>query len=146
MDSREPPPPPPYHNHHQIMMMMGPPPPNSYTPTTNNQQQQFPFHSKPDSQLDGSLSPSSSGFIRDAGFGIEPVKKKRGRPRKYSGADNFGLVLSPSSATPNSGTVGHAADSGGTPPRPGSDSKKGRGRPPSSGKKQLDALGIICVV
>ncbi|XP_021815486.1 AT-hook motif nuclear-localized protein 5 [Prunus avium] len=61
----------------------------------------------------------------------EPVKKKRGRPRKYGPDGPVSLGLSPMSATPN--------------PRPGSTSptpKRSRGRPPGSGRKQqLATLG-----
>ncbi|XAR70303.1 hypothetical protein NMG60_11027113 [Bertholletia excelsa] len=60
----------------------------------------------------------------------EPVKKKRGRPRKY-GPDgtNMSLGLSPLSAPPPSGS---------TSPTP----KRARGRPPGSGRKQqLASLG-----
>ena len=57
----------------------------------------------------------------------ESSKKKRGRPRKYSPDGNIALGLVPN----------HAAASSAEPP-----AKKHRGRPPGSGKKQMDALGI----
>ncbi|XP_050152766.1 AT-hook motif nuclear-localized protein 5-like isoform X3 [Malus sylvestris] len=61
----------------------------------------------------------------------QPVKKKRGRPRKYVPDGPVSLGLSPMSATPT--------------PTPGSTSptpKRSRGRPPGSGRKQqLAALG-----
>jgi predicted DNA-binding protein with PD1-like motif len=74
------------------------------------------------------------------GFSVEPARKKRGRPRKYSPDGNnnniaLGLATSPVTPTVDSsgGAVAHSSEP--------SSSKKGRGRPPSSGKKQLDALG-----
>ncbi|WOK99030.1 AT-hook motif nuclear-localized protein 10-like [Canna indica] len=59
----------------------------------------------------------------------EPMRKKRGRPRKY-GPDGTSLALNSSSAS------GHSYSSASDP------TAKRRGRPPGSGKKQqLDALG-----
>lgn len=52
----------------------------------------------------------------------EPVKRKRGRPRKYGPDGTVSLALSPSPSS-NPGLV--------TPPQ-----KRGRGRPPGTGKKQ----------
>lgn len=61
----------------------------------------------------------------------EPVKRKRGRPRKYGPDGTVSLALSPSSAA-SPGTV--------TP----STQKRGRGRPPGTGRKQqLASLGEI---
>ncbi|KAG5593199.1 hypothetical protein H5410_043713 [Solanum commersonii] len=62
--------------------------------------------------------------------GSDPVKKKRGRPRKY-GPDgtNMSLALSPLSSNPPSGSI-----------TPGP--KRIRGRPPGSGwKQQLASVG-----
>ncbi|ONI23050.1 hypothetical protein PRUPE_2G167000 [Prunus persica] len=60
----------------------------------------------------------------------EPVKRKRGRPRKYGPDGTVSLALSPSSSA-NPGMVTS------TP-------KRGRGRPPGSGKKQqLASLGEL---
>ncbi|KAL3499873.1 hypothetical protein ACH5RR_038966 [Cinchona calisaya] len=126
-----------------------------------NQQNQprFPFNSsmmsssgpgsKPFSDYSdggGGQSPPNTG---GGGFSIEPAKKKRGRPRKYSpdgAGSSIALGLSPTSGTPiSSASVVGITDSGGgggggtlssdTP------AKKHRGRPPGSGKRQLDALG-----
>lgn len=59
----------------------------------------------------------------------EPVKRKRGRPRKYGPDGTVSLALSPSS-TASPGTL--------TP----STQKRGRGRPPGTGRKQqLASLG-----
>ncbi|XP_057978925.1 AT-hook motif nuclear-localized protein 9 [Malania oleifera] len=52
----------------------------------------------------------------------EPVRRKRGRPRKYGSDGTVSLALSPSSVTP--------------PATVSSSQKRGRGRPPGSGKKQ----------
>ncbi|XP_074576280.1 AT-hook motif nuclear-localized protein 10-like [Curcuma longa] len=60
----------------------------------------------------------------------EPMKKKRGRPRKYGPDGAMSLGLTPSSAS------GYSNSAGSDP------TAKRRGRPPGSGKKQqLDALG-----
>ena len=97
------------------------------------------LQSKPEGAFDGS-SPTSSSGMR---FSIEPAKKKRGRPRKYTTDGNIALGLSP---TPVSSGIspGYAdSGSGGVTHDVASEnpSKKNRGRPPGSGKKQLDALG-----
>ena len=61
----------------------------------------------------------------------EPVKKKRGRPRKYAPDGQVSLGLLPMPAKPK--------------PSPGSDAsgqKRSRGRPPGTGRKQqLATLG-----
>ncbi|XP_027183174.1 AT-hook motif nuclear-localized protein 10-like [Coffea eugenioides] len=156
--------------------------PNSYplqsNPTANSnsimqQQQQnpprFPFNSsmvsssgpgpgpKPFSDYvdgGGQSSPTTGGGTGPGGgFNIEPAKKKRGRPRKYSpdgAGSSIALGLSPTPVTPiSSASIVGLADSGGgggggtlsseTP------AKKHRGRPPGSGKRQLDALGAAGV-
>ncbi|XP_019181646.1 PREDICTED: AT-hook motif nuclear-localized protein 8-like [Ipomoea nil] len=91
---------------------------------------------------DGS-SPGASGFS------IEPAKKKRGRPRKYSPDGNIALGLSPTPVTPiSSSMVAHpdsaaagAGSSAAATPSSENQVKKARGRPPGSVKKQMDALG-----
>lgn len=58
---------------------------------------------------------------------LEPMKRKRGRPRKYGPDGNMALALAPLSSTPGLFSPSQ---------------KRGRGRPPGSGKKQqLAALG-----
>lgn len=60
----------------------------------------------------------------------EPVKRKRGRPRKYGPDGSVSLALSPSSST-------HPGKTNTTSPQ-----KRGRGRPPGTGRKQqLASLG-----
>ncbi|XP_052735821.1 AT-hook motif nuclear-localized protein 5 isoform X2 [Vigna angularis] len=79
-----------------------------------------------------------ANFNHDIGIGSgapssEPVKKKRGRPRKYGPDGTVSLRLSPMSAPANSTQGGSATTLS---------QKKGRGRPPGSGRKQqLAALG-----
>ncbi|KAG5058566.1 hypothetical protein JHK86_013562 [Glycine max] len=91
----------------------------------------------------GSNSPFSveppqghANFNHGIGIGApssEPVKKKRGRPRKYGPDGAVSLRLSPMSAPANS-----TQDASETTPS----QKKARGRPPGSGRKQqLAALG-----
>ncbi|KAK1419222.1 hypothetical protein QVD17_28384 [Tagetes erecta] len=160
-----------HHHHHQQQqqqqqqlppgMMM---PPNSYhhhnlpnnsaaTPANNNSiitheslQQRFAFDGA-DQYGDGSSPP---GGFRPAGFNIEPARKKRGRPRKYSPSPdgNIALGLAPAPVTASAGGGGHdtsndggGSGGGGGTPNTDSSAKKHRGRPPGSGKKQLDALG-----
>ncbi|KAK9266909.1 hypothetical protein L1049_027168 [Liquidambar formosana] len=146
MDSREAQAPPPG-------MMVGP---NSYgTSLPNNSSMispnsaatmmpnpRFPFNSmvtsasKPMDSLntmyDGG---SASSGLRPGGFNIDPAKKKRGRPRKYAPDGNIALGLSP---TPIASVV-HEESSHTPSSEP--QAKKNRGRPPGTGKKQLDALG-----
>lgn len=68
------------------------------------------------------------------GFSIEQAKKKRGRPRKYASDGNIALGLAPTISPVNHQSSDNAPSS---EPQP----KRNRGRPPGSGKKQLDALG-----
>ncbi|XP_022720634.1 AT-hook motif nuclear-localized protein 10-like isoform X2 [Durio zibethinus] len=81
------------------------------------------------------------------GMGNEPMKRKRGRPRKYGPDGTMPLALVPAPSTVSV----TQSNSGGfpSPPPPSGGSatsptsmKKARGRPPGSGKKQqLEALG-----
>lgn len=164
MDSREslaPQQPQRHQPHHQLPpgMMM---PPNTYTthqpqphhfPNTNNSivahdsiQQRFSFDGG-DQYGDGSSPP---GGFRAGGFSIEPARKKRGRPRKYSPSSdgNIALGLAPAPVTSSGGHLeslndGGSGSGGGGTPNTDSGVKKHRGRPPGSGKKQMDALGEI---
>ncbi|XP_009783446.1 AT-hook motif nuclear-localized protein 10 [Nicotiana tabacum] len=123
-----------------------------------NQQQNsgFPFNSVANTasasavqQPNLDYSDASSPRAATTGFSIEPVRKKRGRPRKYSPDGNIALGLSPTPVTPISSVVPTNTDSGGGGDVEGTSSenpsKKARGRPPSSSKKQLDALGAAGV-
>lgn len=84
----------------------------------------------------------------------EQVKKKRGRPRKYKPDGSVTLGLSPSPSTPHSSSpgMGTMVTTPGSGFGPGTGSggsgsgalteKRGRGRPPGSGKmQQLASLG-----
>ncbi|RDX69185.1 AT-hook motif nuclear-localized protein 13, partial [Mucuna pruriens] len=146
MDAREPPRPPP------PTMMTGPASyasansspivgPNSSATMMAPATARFPFGAVPQQQpppppmsepfppavaYDGPSSPMKPCAL---------AKKKRGRPRKYSPDGNIALGLAPTHVSPPP-----AGDSAGTASAEGP-AKKHRGRPPGSGKKQLDALG-----
>ncbi|PKA53921.1 Putative DNA-binding protein ESCAROLA [Apostasia shenzhenica] len=74
------------------------------------------------------------GRVRQA----EQVRRKRGRPRKYGPDGAVSLALSPMSSPPSvSGTASAGPPGSGT-----STGKRGRGRPPGTGRKQqLASLG-----
>ena len=100
--------------------------------------------------IEGSPSSVAAQQQQPMRFGIEPqAKKKRGRPRKYAADGNIGLALAPTSPASNSygggAEGGGGGDSGGGGNANSSDppAKRNRGRPPGSGKKQLDALGTV---
>ncbi|TQD71080.1 hypothetical protein C1H46_043383 [Malus baccata] len=101
------------------------------------------------------MAPAATAGL-NMNMGTEPMKKKRGRPRKYGPDGTMALALSPSAppVTVSSSSVGAfspapapapAPPSGGgsaSPPPTSTSTKKSRGRPPGSSKKQqLDALG-----
>ena len=80
-------------------------------------------------------SHGGGGGLSEGVSQTEPVKRKRGRPRKYGPDGNVALALSPisSSAPPSgTGTVSGSASGSGAPTQ-----KRGRGRPPGTGRKQL---------
>lgn len=116
--------------------------PNSAAAQMMSSASRFPFNSMMGSSSKPSESPNAASYdgsqseLRTGGFNIDSGKKKRGRPRKYSPDGNIALGLSPtpitSSAVPADSAGMHSPD-----PRP----KKNRGRPPGTGKKQMDALG-----
>ncbi|XP_057478428.1 AT-hook motif nuclear-localized protein 13-like [Actinidia eriantha] len=154
MDLRESQPPP----HPPPPQMVGHP--NSYAPnlpnnnSSNNntsppmmQNPRFPFNSVA-SSTSKPMEPLNTQFGDGSHFSIEPARKKRGRPRKYSpDGGNIALGLAPTPAaapvTPISSSVVLHGDSGGGGLATDTPAKKSRGRPPGSGKKQLDALGSI---
>ncbi|KAF3449451.1 hypothetical protein FNV43_RR10179 [Rhamnella rubrinervis] len=118
--------------------MMGGPTGGRFPFNSVAQQVSKPLDSLSNHPYDGSSSPGlrpcgSGGFNMDSGS-----KKKRGRPRKYSPDGNIALGLA--TTTISSSTAGHG-DASNTPSSEPGAAKKNRGRPPGSGKKQLDALG-----
>ncbi|KAJ6801010.1 AT-hook motif nuclear-localized protein 9-like [Iris pallida] len=105
-------------------------------------------------QLDSSMSMPMSMSIPTHGMNVggggsfvgEPAKRKRGRPRKYGPDGSVALALSPlpSSVTPTSGSgSGSGGGAGLSVSVSGSPGlKRGRGRPPGTGRKQqLASLG-----
>ena len=88
--------------------------------------------------------PSPHGLNINMG---EPMKRKRGRPRKYGPDGTMALALTsvspPSAGPPGSGAGGFSPSSAST--MSGSaDAMKKRGRPPGSGRKlQMAALGNL---
>lgn len=117
----------PYNQPVQQQQQQPPPPPPPSKPS------EAPSNTSP---FDGS---SSSSALRPCGFNMDSAKKKRGRPRKYSpDGGNIALGLAPTPMSSSSGP----GDLSGTPSGEPS-AKKNRGRPPGSGKKQLDALGMF---
>ncbi|XP_074578097.1 AT-hook motif nuclear-localized protein 11-like [Curcuma longa] len=90
-------------------------------------------------------SPPAASAHGGSGLGegvnlVEPVKRKRGRPRKYGPDGAVALALSPSSLSAPSGTAG--TESGSAPGAGTPAQKRGRGRPAGTGRKQqLASLG-----
>ncbi|XWS38735.1 hypothetical protein CRYUN_Cryun19dG0155900 [Craigia yunnanensis] len=112
----------------------------------------FPFHSPPphhqhQQQTKPLDSLNSVGFDGSSRYNTEPaMKKKRGRPRKYDPDGNIAVLqLAPttpiSSNSAGGDSVGLENSSGGGAQEPSS--KRNRGRPPGSGKRQIDALGGV---
>ncbi|OIW10880.1 hypothetical protein TanjilG_27826 [Lupinus angustifolius] len=121
----------PHHHHHQ------PPPP----PSNNNNSSSEPFTIN-NNNNNNSVAPyedGSSSALKPCGLtAIDSGKKKRGRPRKYSpDAANIALGLAPAVTQ----QVSPPPSGGSSAPSSEPLAKKHRGRPPGSGKKQLDALG-----
>ncbi|KAL9666502.1 hypothetical protein QQ045_000836 [Rhodiola kirilowii] len=77
--------------------------------------------------------------------GAEQVKRKRGRPRKIV-PDGTSLALSSNSQGVSKAAVVSGQSEVGEVNAEGSQEKRQRGRPPGSGKKQMDALGGTCGV
>ena len=92
-----------------------------------------------------SVEPPHPNFTHGINIGVspgvpssEPIKKKKGRPRKYGPDGPVSLQLSPMSAAPNA-----------TPGSNSSSQKRARGRLPGTGRKQkLADLGkfFFCFV
>ncbi|KAK7295062.1 hypothetical protein RJT34_17965 [Clitoria ternatea] len=102
----------------------------------------LPFQSSIGGGTIGSTLPLESSAIPSHGVnvgappgappGSEPVKRKRGRPRKYGSDGTVSLALT---STPTSSSHPGALSQ---------NQKRGRGRPPGSGKKQqLASLGEL---
>ncbi|KAL0329104.1 UNVERIFIED_CONTAM: AT-hook motif nuclear-localized protein 8 [Sesamum radiatum] len=119
------------------------------TAIMHQQNPRFPFNSmaaaaaaaagpKPLDHIQSEGSPSGGG---GAGFSIEPARKKRGRPRKYSPDNSIGLGLSPAPVSQISSVMPHNDSGGDGTPSSDTPAKRNRGRPPGSVKRQMDALG-----
>lgn len=80
----------------------------------------------------GSVTEGSSLHGLSINIG-EPIKKKRGRPRKYGPDGTMGLALNPTSAAGSMPPGGFSSSVNSDP------TKKVKGRPPGSGKKQQTA-------
>ncbi|XP_009382370.2 AT-hook motif nuclear-localized protein 9 isoform X1 [Musa acuminata AAA Group] len=96
----------------------------------------FQVESPPAASLHG----GGGGGLGEGASQTEPVKRKRGRPRKYGPDGSVALALSPisSSAPPSATVIGSETASGAGAPT----LKRGRGRPPGTGRKQqLASLG-----
>ncbi|KAL4339533.1 hypothetical protein GQ457_08G025400 [Hibiscus cannabinus] len=119
------------------------------SPPSHNQHHLQQFHHQNQQQLKPLDSFNSLGFDGSTQFqyNSEPaMKKKRGRPRKYAPDGNIALQLAPTSpiAThsanhPGTDSLGLASVAAAVEPPP----KRNRGRPPGSGKRQIDALGGV---
>ncbi|KAK3041601.1 hypothetical protein RJ639_000735 [Escallonia herrerae] len=136
------------------MMMSPPPQPNpSYATTYPNHQH---HHHLPNSSTvitPGSAPVMQQNPIRVPFDSVNPQpyggdgefggthKKKRGRPRKYpleGNSTDLGLSTAPPVASAPAAAAHGDSGGGGTE----TSAKRSRGRPPGSGKKQLDALGV----
>ncbi|GAA0140502.1 hypothetical protein LIER_01833 [Lithospermum erythrorhizon] len=99
----------------------------------------FPFNSSAMGPTNVEFSNGSGTSPKASSLSIEQPKKKRGRPRKYSPeGGNMGLVVSPSSVVVGGNGGDYSGGGNAVSSDPGA--KRSRGRPPGSGKKQLDAL------
>ncbi|KAE8677557.1 AT-hook motif nuclear-localized protein 8 [Hibiscus syriacus] len=119
------------------------------SPPSHNQHHLQQFHHQNQQLLKPLDSLNSVDFDGSPQFQYNTehaMKKKRGRPRKYAPDGNIALQLAPTTPvanhSPNHGgsdsvgleSVGDAVEQ---PP------KRNRGRPPGSGKRQIDALGGV---
>ncbi|XP_064965604.1 AT-hook motif nuclear-localized protein 9-like isoform X2 [Musa acuminata AAA Group] len=95
----------------------------------------FQVESPPAVSSHGGGGGGGGGGQGEGGSQVEPVKRKRGRPRKYGPDGSVALALSPISSSALPDTV--IGSGSGAPAQ-----KRGRGRPPGTGRKQqLASLG-----
>ncbi|CAN4127834.1 unnamed protein product [Withania somnifera] len=140
----------PQHQHHhqqQTNSYVGVPTHNN---NNNNNNSALMQQLQQQQQQQNSGFPFNSSAAAAAGAQQNLDYSDAGRPRKYSPDGNIALGLSPTPVTPISSLVPHTdSGSGGGADAEGpsseNPSKKARGRPPGSGKKQLDALGAAGV-
>ncbi|KAK8639988.1 hypothetical protein V6N13_138354 [Hibiscus sabdariffa] len=120
-------------------------PPSSPHPFSFNPLASPPSHNQQLKPLDSLNSVAFDGSSQFQ-YNLEPsMKKKRGRPRKYAPDGNIALQLAPTTPMPT-----HSANHGATDsvdlasvgPVAEPPPKRNRGRPPGSGKRQIDALGV----
>lgn len=92
--------------------------------------------SRPNDSLDSQYHGDMSSVMK-LGFSMsEPMKKTKGKPRKYGLDGSMALALSPLNSVSGSGNVNS--------PLSEPSMKRSRGRPRGSGnKKQLEALGTL---
>ncbi|XP_072987442.1 AT-hook motif nuclear-localized protein 11-like isoform X1 [Typha latifolia] len=103
--------------------------PNPNASLAINSSIELAFHGDSPAPMPPAIAGHGAG-VRPATMGPgEPVKRKRGRPRKYGPDGSVALGLSPASA-PSAISSGSAS----------SNQKRGRGRPPGTGRKQQLAL------
>lgn len=101
----------------------------------------FPFNPviAPTSMPLDSLNVSPYDGSHSGNFNVDSGKKRRGRPRKYApDGNNIALGLTPTTVT---SSLPHGDLS--VTPDSEQPARKARGRPPGSGKKQTNALGIV---
>lgn len=94
------------------------------------------YMSRPNDSLNSQYHGDMSSGMKLEFSLTEPMKKKRGRPRKYGSDGRMALALSPLNSVFASGYMNSLLSEPSI--------KRSRGRPKGSGnKKQLEALGIL---
>lgn len=129
--------PPPFDYHHHLHTENHPIPSNRIPNTAYAfNSLSTPFDSALLSHQHQHQNESHSGAAPDA---EQSGRRRRGRPRKYSPDAGSHVVSVPAGG--DSGSVKN--EIGGDVNGEGSQGRRLRGRPPGSGKKQLDALGVF---